>query len=43
MHGNEEKKKIAAVSLPNGTTQRRTKDMAADIRDQVVQEIKFAA
>ena len=43
MLGNVEKKKIAAVSLSNSTTQRRIEDMAADIRDQVVQEIKFAA
>ena len=40
--GNEEKK-IAAVSLSNRTIQRKIEDMAADIRDQVVQEIKSAA
>ena len=43
MFGNVEKKKIAAVSLFNSTIQRRIEDMAADIRDQVVQEIKSAA
>ena len=43
MLGNVEKKKIAAVSLSNRTIQRRIKDMAADIREQVVQEIKSAA
>ena len=37
------KKKIAAVLLSNSTIQRRIKDMAADIRDPVVQEIKSAA
>ena len=42
MLGNEEKKKITAVSLSNCTTQ-RIKDMAADIMNQVVQEIKSAA
>ena len=43
MLGNNEKKKIAAVSLSNSTIQRRIKDMAPVIRDQVVQEIKSAA
>ena len=43
MLGNEKTKKIAAVSLSIGTSQRRIEDMAADIRDQVVQEIKSAA
>ena len=43
MLGNEEKKNIAAVSLSNSTIQRRIKDMAPYIRDQVVQEIKSAA
>ena len=42
MLGNEEKKKIPAVSLSNRTIQRRIEDMTADIRDQVVQEIKSA-
>ena len=42
MLGNDEKKKIAAVSLSNSTIQ-RIEDMTADIRDQVVQEIKSAA
>ena len=40
---NEEQKKIAAVSSPNSTVQRRIEDIAADIRDQIVQEIKSAA
>ena len=43
MLGNEDKKKIAAVLLSNSTIQKRIEDMAADIRDQVVQEIKSAA
>ena len=37
------RKKIAAVSLSNSTIQRRIEELAADIRDQVVQEIKSAA
>ena len=43
MLGKEEKKKIAAVSLSNRTIQIRIEDMAADVKDQVVQEIKSAA
>ena len=43
MLGKEEKKIIAAVSLSNSTIQRRIEDMAADSKDQVVQEIKSAA
>ena len=43
MLGNVEKKKIAAVSLSNSTIQKRIEDMAADLRDQVVQEIKSVA
>ena len=43
MLGNEEKKNIAAVSLSNSTIQRRIETLAADIGDQVVQEIKSAA
>ena len=37
------RKKVADGSLSNSTTQRWIEDMAADIRDQVVQEIKSAA
>ena len=43
MLGKEEKKKIAAVSLSNSTIQRMIENMAADIKDQVVQQIKSAA
>ena len=43
MLGNEELKKIAAVSLSNFTIQRRIEDTAADIKNQVVREIKSAA
>ena len=41
--GNEMKKRIAAVPLSNSTIQRRISDMATDIKDQVVQEIKSSA
>ena len=43
MLGNGLEKKLAAVSLSNSTVQRRITDMAIDIKDQVVQEIKSAA
>ncbi|XP_068205248.1 protein FAM200A-like [Palaemon carinicauda] len=38
--GNEMKKNIAQVPLSNSTVQRSISDMATDIKDQVVQEIK---
>ena len=41
--GNEMKKKIAMVPLSNSTVQGRISDMATDIKDQVVLEIKSSA
>ncbi|XP_064472939.1 SCAN domain-containing protein 3-like [Ornithodoros turicata] len=41
--GKEQELKLAAVPLSNSTVQRRISDMADDIRDQVVQQIKSAA
>ncbi|XP_064485888.1 SCAN domain-containing protein 3-like [Ornithodoros turicata] len=41
--GKEQERKLAAVPLSNSTVQRRISDMADDIRDQVVQQIKSAA
>ncbi|XP_068229067.1 zinc finger BED domain-containing protein 5-like [Palaemon carinicauda] len=41
--GNEMKKKNAQVPLSNSTVQRRMSNMATDIKDHVVQEIKFSA
>jgi hypothetical protein len=40
--GKEAEKKMAAVPLSNSTVQRRINDMADDIKDQVVQEIKMS-
>ncbi|XP_068234241.1 protein FAM200C-like [Palaemon carinicauda] len=41
--GNKMKKNIAQVPLSNTTVTRRISDMATDIKDQVVQEIKSSA
>ena len=41
--GNEMKKKIAMVPLPNSTIQMRIGDMATDIKDKIVQQIKSSA
>ena len=40
--GKDDERKLASISLSNGTIQRRIKDLSDDIKCQVVEEIKTA-